>query len=130
MGKAERGEVRLVQRILKLFCELSGQKMAPEKSKLWFSRVTALAQVRFTIRTFGAKFAEENETYLGGPVNVSRPTAFKFLIQKVDSKLHAWKARLLLPAGKFVLLKSVIESLAIYHMSTTLIHKSVLDKIQ
>ena len=89
-----------------------------------------MAQVRFTIRTFGAKFAEENEMYLGGPVNVSRPTAFNFLIQKVDSKLHAWKARLLSPAGKVVLLKSVIESLAIYHMSTTLIHKSVLDKIQ
>lgn len=29
-----------------------------------------------------------------------------------------------------VLLKSVLESLAIYHMSTTLIHKTVLDKNQ
>lgn len=128
MGKADRREVRLIQRTLQLFCEISGQRMASEKSKLWISKATTLAQVRFIIRTFGAKFAGENETYLGGPVNVSRPSAFKSLIQKIDSKLHAWKARLLSPAGKVVVLKSVIEYLAIYLMSTTLITSLFLIK--
>lgn len=76
------------------------------------------------------KFAEENETYLGSPVNASRPAAFQSLIQHIDNKLHAWKGRLLSPAGKLVLIKSVLESLLVYQMSSTLIHKSVLEKIQ
>lgn len=33
-------------------------------------------------------------------------------------------------ADKLVLLKSVMEAVAIYHMSSDMLHKSVLDKIQ
>lgn len=130
MGKAEQGEMQRIHLILDQFCQLSGQKISREKSKLWFSKVTTLAQIRSALRIFGAKFADTSEAYLGGPVDVSRPAAFKPLLQKVDNKLHAWKARLLSPAGKIILIKSVMEVLAIYHMSTTAIHKSVLDQIQ
>lgn len=86
--------------------------------------------IHTTLRTFRAGFAAANETYLGCPVDVSRPTTYRKLLEKVDSKLHAWKTRLLSPAGKIVLLKSVIEAISLYHMSTALVHKSVLDKIQ
>lgn len=70
------------------------------------------------------------ERYLGSLVNVSTPAAFKPLLEKIEAELQAWKARLLSPAGKIVLLKSVIEAVALYRMSTTLIQKSILDKIQ
>lgn len=106
MGSANRQEAQLINKVLQTFCNLSGQRISPEKSKLWFSRATTLAQVRSIMWIFGAKFADENETYLGGPVNVS------------------W------PAGKLALIKSVLESHPMYHMSSTPIHKSVLDKIQ
>lgn len=89
-----------------------------------------LTQMQSALRIFGANFAGHNEKYLGSPVNVSRPSAFQQLIEKVDNKLQTWKSRLLSPAGKIVLLKSVIEAIGIYHMSTTPIHKSVLEKIQ
>lgn len=130
MGSAEPRQARLLKRVLQTLCDISGQRVSPEKSKIWFSKATSLAHVRSAIRIFGARFAFENETYLGGPFDVSRSTAFQSLLQKFDSRLHAWKARLLSPAGKLVLLKSVLEALPIYHMSTTPIHQCVLDKIQ
>lgn len=88
MGSAQSHEVRRTQYILQLFCSLSGQKISPEKSKLWFSKATPLAQIQTSIRRFGAGFAASNETYLRCQIDVSRPTAYKKLIEKVDSKLH------------------------------------------
>lgn len=130
MGSATRQEAHRINKVLQTFCNLSGQRISPEISKIWFSRATPLAQMRSTMQIFGAKFSDENVTYLGGPVNVSRPRAFQELLQKMDKRLHAWKAKLLSPAGKLVLIKSVLESLPIYQMSSTMFHKAVLDKIQ
>lgn len=48
----------------------------------------------------------------------------------MDNRLHAWKARLLTPAGKVILLKSVLEAIATYQMSTTMLHDSILSKMQ
>lgn len=129
LGTANRAEVSRMSQTLNLFCWLSGQRVSPKKSKLWFSKTTSLAQIRFTLRTFGASFAEENETYLGFPVDVSRPSAFQPLLQKMDNKLHAWK-RLLTPAGKVILLKSILEAILTYQISTTMLHESVLNKMQ
>lgn len=130
MGSATRGEARHIHAILDTFCKMSGQRASPEKSKLWFSKATPLAQIRSVLHIFRAGFADNSESYLGGPVDVFRPSSFNPLPQKFDNRLHAWKAKLLSPAGKMVLLKSVLESLSIYPMSTTLIHKSVLDRIR
>lgn len=130
LGLANRTEARRIRNTLHDFCKLSGQRVSPEKSKLWFSKSTPLMGIAATIRTFRANFADNTETYLGGSVTAARPSDFEGLIQKVDNRLHTWKARLLSPAGKLVLMKAVLESLPIYHMSTTPIHISVLDKIK
>lgn len=76
LGRANRSEVRRIHHTLQLFCQLSGQKVSPEKCKLWFSKNTSLSQMCFVLRAFGASFAEDNETYLGAPVDVSRPSTF------------------------------------------------------
>lgn len=130
MGCADLNETRAINRILQEFCAMSGQRVSPEKSKIWFSKHTPIGNVTFALRTFGAKFADQNEKYLGCPVDVSRPASFNPLLDKVQDKLQSWKARFLSPSGKLVLLKAVLEAVLIYHMSTTLIHKSVLQKIQ
>ncbi|KAJ4746840.1 Ribonuclease H-like superfamily protein [Rhynchospora pubera] len=41
---------------------------------------------------------------------------YDYLVDKVVAKLHPWKARLLSPAAKVVLIKSVIEPLVLYSM--------------
>lgn len=130
MGITDLTEVRCIKKTLDLFCQLSGQSFLPEKSKLWFSKVTPLARIRTTIRILRATFAGENETYLGSLVNASRASAFLPLLQKIDNKLHAWKARLLSQAGKIILMRSVLEAVLTYQMSTTLLPREILDKIR
>lgn len=130
MGITDLTEVRCIKKTLDLFCQLSGQSFSPEKSKLWFSKVTPLARIRTTIRILRATFAGENETHLGSLVNASRASAFLPLLQKIDNKLHAWKARLLSPAGKIILMRSVLEAVLTYQMSTTLLPREILDKIR
>lgn len=122
MGNADRNEARQIHATLNSFCLLSSQQISPEKSKLWFSKSTPLTRIRSVIRIFKVGFADNSELNLGGPIDVSRPLAFANLLQKIDNRLHVWKSILLTPAGKIVLLKAVMESLCIYHMSTTQIH--------
>lgn len=82
------------------------------------------------MRILGAGLATEEEVYLGCPVNVSRPSSFQPLIDKVDMRLNSWKGALLSQAGRIALIRSVIESLLVYHLATTQVHKGVLDKIE
>lgn len=43
--------------------------------------------------------------------------AYEDLKKKIEAKLHRWKTKLLLQAGKCILIKSVINSMPIYAMS-------------
>lgn len=55
MGTAKPREARHIRSVLQTFCDISGQRISPGKSKLWFSKAATLAQVRATLRIFGAK---------------------------------------------------------------------------
>lgn len=45
---------------------------------------------------------------------------YEFLIQKYQTKLNGWKAKLLFYAGKIILIKSVLDSIPSYHMPSIL----------
>lgn len=55
--------------------------------------------------------------------------AFNFLYEKFESKLQAWKGRLLSLAGRLVLIRSVLMSILIYFMATTKTPKKVINGI-
>lgn len=74
--------------------------------------------------------AASDETYLGCPINVSRPSNLQPIVARVEARLNMWKARVLSQAGKVILIRSVIESTLLYYMTTTSLHKSVIAKIQ
>lgn len=130
MGSTARQEMTTIHRILQEFCSISGQKISPEKSKLWFSNATPLGHIRKAIKLFRVQFASKDERYLESPINAAKPAAFNPLLDKIDAKMQGWKARFLSPTEKIILLKSVMEAVLIYQMSTTFMYKSVMDKIQ
>lgn len=58
-----------------------------------------------------------------------RKEAFQFIVQKIKNKLDSWYSKLLSPAGKEILLKSVITALPTYTMSSFLLSKTLLLEI-
>jgi len=62
--------------------------------------------------------AHRIDKYLGLPffVGRSRNEAFKYILEKVSSKLENWKVKFLSQDGKEVLLKAVVQAIPTYSM--------------
>ena len=46
-----------------------------------------------------------------------RVTDFQYLVEKLQSKLQGWKAKLLSQAGRTILISSVLQSMSLYTFS-------------
>lgn len=70
--------------------------------------------------------------YLGVPLTERAPrkSDFQFVLDQVNEKLTAWKAKNLSFAGRMTLAKSVIEAIPIYPMMTAKMPKSCLEEIE
>ncbi|XP_026452212.1 uncharacterized protein LOC113352628 [Papaver somniferum] len=87
--------------------------------------------VKLLARTLGIKFLSTSEKYLGTPlfVNRDKTKTFQFLIDKFYSRLSNCKKTNLNVAGRTVVTKHVLSSLAVYHMSSFLFPKNITSKI-
>ncbi|KAJ3685147.1 hypothetical protein LUZ61_014311 [Rhynchospora tenuis] len=128
-GMANTREVQEVKNILQVFCELSGQSIGVDKSRIWFSKRTGPDIRAYCMNIFQACEGENSHTYLGVPILATQAKHFDYLVDKVMAKLHPWKARMLSQAAKVVLIKSVIEPLLLYSMGAGWIPQSILQKI-
>ncbi|KAJ4802650.1 RNA-directed DNA polymerase (reverse transcriptase)-related family protein [Rhynchospora pubera] len=128
-GIADLREVQEIKSTLDEFCTMSGQCIGADKSRIWFSKHTSNDIHAYCMDHFQAGQGERNHNYLGVPILATRMQDFDYLIDKVAAKLNPWKARLLSPAAKTVLIKSIIEPLVMYSMGAGSIPDSVLQKI-
>nr|GEX69452.1 protein kinase-like domain-containing protein [Tanacetum cinerariifolium] len=62
--------------------------------------------------------------------NMSRKQSWKEVVDKVLSHLSRWKMNLLSIGGRFTLLKSVLGSMPIFHMSIFKVHSSILKSLK
>ncbi|GJT62689.1 RNA-directed DNA polymerase, eukaryota [Tanacetum coccineum] len=71
-------------------------------------------------------------SYLGSTVgrNMSQINSWEEIIRKVESRLSIWKLKTLSIGGRLTLLKSVLGSIPIYHMSLFKVPKTVLHRLE
>lgn len=116
-GKATTMEATQVLHTLTKFSQVSGQVVGPSKSSIWFSKCTPQEARQHISTIFSIPNSTEGGKYLGAPIMAGR-NAYDFIIEKFSSRLQAWKARILSQSGRIVLIKSVLQSLPVYHMGT------------
>ena len=106
-------------KILSWYCSLSGQSINLSKSDLFCSpnmfdeAKEALAHaLQVNLVQFPSKYLGINFKLKG-----KRVADFQFLVDKLQSKLQGWKAKLLSQAGRTTLISSTLQSLPLYTFS-------------
>lgn len=127
-GSATVEEASTVMHTLTQFSQVSGQIVGPEKSNIWYSSITSQEERDLVAMVMGVPLDATSEMYLGAPIRVNA-ASFDFLIEKFSMKLQSWKSKILSPAGRLVLIQSVLQSLPIYYMSTVLIPQKVIKAL-
>ena len=130
-GRATVNEAREIQRILKIYEASSGQQLNCHKTSLYFSPNTNNGTKGKVKTMFGAQVIKPHETYLGLPslVGRSKSNTFAQLKQRVANKVSGWKEKILTPARKEVLIKSVAQAVPSYTMSCFLLPKNLCDEL-
>jgi hypothetical protein len=129
MGQANVEEANAFLQTLQIFSRASGQRLGPEKSKIWFSKVTPQVLQQQIMQFFNAPRAARNEVYLGVPLLANKQEYFSLLLDRIYVRLNGWKAGLLSQTSKVVLIKALIESLLVYTMSSTFLPKGLIKQI-
>jgi hypothetical protein len=126
-----KGDVRameVLKRVLEDFSTATGLTINYHKSTFVPMNITEGTAASMAV-VLGCAVSSFPQTHLGLPLSPHkiRVADYQPLISKFDKFLASWKARLLSTGVRLVLVNVVLSSLAIYHMSSTLIPKTVLD---
>ena len=115
-GKVDTTACEAILDVLGKFCVESGQKISLEKSRIYFSPCVSESLKEEVCDKLGIRETHDIGKYLRFPLRhrgVAR-NPYKFLVEKVMSKLAGWKAKFLSFAGRTVLIKSVMSAMPNY----------------
>ena len=125
-------DLLVVQDILSLYEEASGQKLNREKTNIFFSKA-AKEETKAEISNFlQVPEVREYEKYLGLPAVVrrNRKASLNFIKERVWSKLQGWKEKLLSQAGREILLKAVVQAIPTFAMGCFKLPIGLCDEIE
>lgn len=128
-AEASVSQVRVIRRVLEIFCMASGQKISLQKSKIYFSNnVTRDLENRIS-EASGIKSTKDLGKYLGMPIlqKMINKETFGTVLERVSSRLSGWKGIMLSLSGRLTLTKVVLTSILIHTMTTIAMPKSILD---
>ncbi|GKD83593.1 RNA-directed DNA polymerase, eukaryota, reverse transcriptase zinc-binding domain protein [Tanacetum coccineum] len=117
--------------VLECFHRASGLRINMCKSKIMGIHVDD-GKIKNAASKLGCLILNTPFSYLGTKVgeNMSRVHAWKEVVDKVMSRLSRWKMKTLSIGGRFTLLKSVLGSMPIFHMSIFKVPSSVLQTLE
>ncbi|GKA84529.1 RNA-directed DNA polymerase, eukaryota [Tanacetum coccineum] len=118
IGKWDRANVVTIVHMLKCFFMASGLQINIHKSKLMGIGVSQ-EEVRAAASIIGCSTFSNPFTYLGVKVGMSssKRKSWDEVIGKISARLSKWKIKTLSIGGCLTLIKLVLTSLPLYHMS-------------
>ena len=131
-AKASTREVKILDVCLEKYCLWSGQLINRDKSGLIFSKLVPRDRSRAIKWELNMrKKITQPATYLGAPLFSSRNCTrdFKFLHERLESRLKEWQCKSLSWVGRSAFIKSVAQVLPIYTFSYFDIPTTVCDKL-
>lgn len=130
-SKASKKEATNMIKCVDKYCRWSGQKINNNKSGVFFSKNTPGQNRRMIKGLLQMKGLKIDAIYLGSPLFRSRAPSkdFKFLQEKLESKLMGWRSRCLSWAGRSTLIKFVAQALPNYTMSAFSVPNTICDKL-
>ena len=122
------------RRILKVLEDYEGesrQKLNKDKTSLFFSKNTKREVQEQIKQIFGAQIIQHYEKYLGLPplVGKGKRKVFNCIKDQVGKKIAGWKGKLLLSAGREILIKVVAQATPTYTMSCFKLPESLCRKL-
>ncbi|GKB32479.1 RNA-directed DNA polymerase, eukaryota [Tanacetum coccineum] len=131
LGHWSDSNIDTILRILDCFYHASGLKINMSKSKLMGISVHR-DNVAQAAQKIGCDILQAPFSYLGSKVGslMSRIQSWDETINLIVARLSRWKMKTLSIGGRFTLIKSVLGSLPIYHMSLFRVPLQVLRKME
>ncbi|XP_026379071.1 uncharacterized protein LOC113273634 [Papaver somniferum] len=120
-----------LRKILDKFCRWSGQIISKTKFTLITSSNLGRSFTKGMARALNVQVATNPGKYLGIHMQWGRISAKTYLeiVEKIENRLHGWKARDLNIAGRITLLKSVLDPVTNYVMSLLKLPKGLYNKL-
>ena len=130
-SKTTRRNARTIMECIDKYCKWSGQSLNKAKSGVFFSKHTPLPSQRSIKHILEMKKLKHDAVYLGTPLFLSKSPSkdFKYLVDKLESKLIGWRSGTLSRVGRTTLIKSVAQAIPNYAMSSFKIPSGVCDKL-
>ncbi|GLT82219.1 hypothetical protein SLE2022_006230 [Rubroshorea leprosula] len=128
---ASHQQIDVIMQCLNSFANASGLIINFHKSKLCISSNVQPAVANALSSRCGIPLSSSVGTYLGVPILQKRKFArdYRYILEKIQLKLTAWKRSTLSMAGRCTLIKSVTSSIPCYTMQTLLLPKATCDAI-
>ncbi|XP_024171911.1 uncharacterized protein LOC112177904 [Rosa chinensis] len=121
----------ILKKCLDIFCSLSGQAVSYEKSLIFCSPNTNKDIATDISSICGSPLTSDLGKYLGMPLIHSRVNKFTYvsILDKVQSRLSAWKCKNLSLVGRLTLIQSVTVAIPNYAMQTARFPMSICDDL-
>ncbi|GJX67465.1 RNA-directed DNA polymerase, eukaryota [Tanacetum coccineum] len=131
VGEWNDKNIQTLLNVLKCFYLASGLKINLHKIKLMGIGVNT-STIESVANLIGCAILHPPFNYLGVKVgcNMNRISSWDKVISKVSSRLSKWKLKSLSIGGRLTLLKSVLTSIPLYHMSIYRVPLGVLQKLE
>jgi hypothetical protein len=133
MSKADLAEWSIIQEVLSRFCSASGLSINLSKSSVHYWGLSEPELIIFK-RAIPYTFIDLREglKYLGFQLKIgaSSPDDWLWLVKLFEKKIGGWCNKWLSLGGRFILVKTVLEGLAVYWMTLEKIPRKIINTLR